>query len=360
MMNTWRSGTRYQVESVIERSGLGFAYVVRDRELDRLVAMKVIGIGSEDQLPISMEALPPAWVERFLEEARILGQLEHPGIVPIHDLGLDSAGRFYFTTALVQGRPWSEVVRLAREQCEGWNLGRASRAFLQACEAVAYAHQHGVLHRNLKPDNILVGDLGEVYVIDWSVACAQGRPDLHDLRPRTASASTPYDVSTPGTPVDSIAAAMDAPIVTRDGTVLGSPAYMSPEQAQGRWTSMSARSDVYSLGAILYALIHGHGPYLDATPSPSAKQVLDAVRSGPPKVLQRPARNRGGGLVNFCNKAMQRDPTARYAHAGELAEDLRGWLDGRVMADPKPQALTRLKGWIRRHRSSLPGKQPPG
>ncbi|MBL9134772.1 MAG: serine/threonine protein kinase [Verrucomicrobiales bacterium] len=360
LSKTWRSGARYQVENVTQRGGLGVACVVRDRELDRLVAMRVIGIGSEGLPPIPMEELPPGWVERFLEEARILAQLEHPGILPIHDLGLDSEGRLYFTTPLVQGRRLSEKVCPAREQSGGWNHNRVIRAFLQACEAVAYAHQQGVLHRNLKPDNILVGDLGQVYVIDWGVACAHGRPDLHDLRPRTASASMPYDIPTPGTAFTTVAVPNDAPIVTRDGTVLGIPAYMPPEQAHGQMTSLSARSDVYSLGAILYELIQGHGPYLDATPSPSARQVLDGIRAGPPSDLQLPAWKRGAGLVAICNKAMQREPMARYAHAGELVEELRGWIDDQTAADCRPHAFTRLKGWILRLRSFLPGRSVPG
>jgi serine/threonine protein kinase len=350
MAATWPSGSRYQVEGVVERGGLGIVYAVRDRELDRLLAMKVIGMSSEDHPPIPMEELPPAWVEGFVEEARILARLDHPGIVPIHELGLDPQGRLYFTARLVEGRCLHEIFRLAREHLQGWNIRRASRAFLQACEAVACAHQLGVLHRNLRPDAIVVGELGEVYVLDWGVACSMRGKDLHDLRPRTASASMPYDASTPGTPPDSDTSAKDAPIITRDGTVLGIPAYMSPEQAHGRMESVGTRSDVYSLGAMLYELIKGHGPYLDASPPPSGKQVLDAVRSGPPTAIALPANDPFAGLVPPCNKAMSRDPLARHGDAGELVGDLRAWLDGPIKPEQQTGAFAKLKSWILRHR----------
>ncbi len=355
---TWPSGSRYRVEGLFEQAGLGLTYAVRDRELDRVVAMKVIGMGAEDHPFLPMEELPPAWVERFIEQAQILAQLEHPGIVPIHELGLDPKGRLYFTTRRVRGRCLSEVVRLAHEEAEGWNISRVLRAFLQACETVAHAHQHGILHRDLHPDALLVGDLGEVYVIDWDLARFRRRKDLHDLEPRPASASVPYDASgTASTPL-STDTPHASPIVTRDGTVLGTPAYMPPEQAQGRTESLGPRSDVYSLGAILYELLAGNAPYLEGTPCPSSKQVLDAIRAGPPTPIVLRAVHPLHGLMALCNRAMERNPLDRYADAGELAQDLRQWLDGLLVPVRPDGTLARIKAWILRDRSPAAERKP--
>ena len=356
---TWPSGSRYRVQGVIEQVGMGFAYAVWDRDLDRLVAMQIIGMGSEDCRFVPMEELPPAWVERSIEGVRILARLDHPGILPIHELGLDPRGRLYFTTRRVQGRCLSEVLRLTRRQGEGWNIGRVLRAFLQACETVAHAHQHDILHRDLQPDAILVGDLGEVYVADWGFARCGRNKDLHDLEPRPAATSVPFVPSAPAATPVTTDSPHPAPIVTRDGTVLRTPAYMSPEHAQGRTESIGPRSDVYSLGAILYEILAGHAPYLDGTPLPSSKQLLEAVRAGPPKQIPRRAWDPLHGLVAICNRAMERNPLDRHASARELVEDLRQWLDGRLVPVPQGGLLARIKAWIFRDGSpSAAGKSP--
>ena len=356
---TWPSGSRYRVEGVFQQVGMGFAYAVRDRDLDRLVAMKIIGMDSEDRPFVPMEELPPAWVERSIEEVRILAQLDHCGIVPIHEFGLDPRGRLYFTTRRVPGRCLSEILRLTRRQSEGWNLGRVLRAFLQACETVAHAHQHDILHRNLQPDAILVGDLGEVYVVDWGIARCSQKKDLHDLELRPASASVPFDPSAQAAPPVTDEIPHPPPIVTRDGNVLGTAAYISPEHAKSRTESIGPRSDVYSLGAILYELLAGHAPYLDGTPLPSPKQVLDAVRGGPPKRITLRARDPLHGLVAVCNRAMDRNPLDRHADARELVEDLRQWLDGRLVPVRRGGMLDRIKAWIFRDDSpSAVGKSP--
>lgn len=349
--NPWPQGSRYRIEGIVARGGMGIIYAIRDRELNRTLAMKVIGPTSPGQTPIRLEELPPAWVERFVEEAQITAQLDHPGIVPVHEIGLDPQGRLYFTMKLVQGQRLGDVFRLAQANQEGWNLARAIRALLQAAQAVAHAHEHGVIHRDLKPDNIMVGRLGEVYVMDWGVARAADRLDLHELRPALPtlpareSSAHPPTASSPGDRDGS-----DSPrLVTLDGTVLGTPAYMSPEHAHGRTAEIGPASDVYSLGAILYELLTGQPPYLVPGTHSSAREILEKVRAGPPTSIRRLGIRPPAELVAICDRAMDRNPQARYRNALELVEDLRAWLDHRVVKAHRTGALAELKAWILRN-----------
>lgn len=350
---SWVPGGRYRVEGVVARGGMGVIYAVRDRELDRVVAMKVIGTGVGAGGPVPLDELPPAWVDRFVEEARVTAQLDHPGVVPVHEIGLDPEGRLYFAMKLVKGRSLGSIFKLAREKGEEWNLTRAVGALVRAAQAVAHAHEQGVIHRDLKPDNIMVGRLGEVYVMDWGVARAADRRDVHEVRPATPGPGRDGRRAVDaiqGEPPRTERPTGDSPLVTRDGTVLGTPAYMSPEHAEGRVEDLGPASDVYSLGAVLYELLAGHAPYVPAGPRPSARAVLEAIRHGPPPAIGSLARAMPAELVAICTKAMQRDPRQRYANAGELAEDLEAWLDGRVVRAHRTGALAELKAWILRNR----------
>ncbi|MCP5519354.1 MAG: protein kinase [Verrucomicrobiales bacterium] len=338
----WSPGGRYRVEGVVARGGMGVVYAVRDRELDRVVAMKVIGTGAGADGPVPLDDLPPAWVDRFVEEARVTAQLDHPGVVPVHEIGLDPEGRLFFTMKLVSGQSLGKIFQLAREHRDDWSLTRAIGALLRAVQAVAHAHEHGVIHRDLKPDNIMVGRLGEVFVMDWGVARAADRRDVYEIRPANASAA-----AASRTPPRQ---AGDSPLLTRDGTVLGTPAYMSPEHAAGRVEELGPASDVYSLGAVLYELLAGHAPHMEPGARRSARAVLEAIRHGPPLAIEKLARAMPDELVAICGKAMQRDPRRRYANAGELAEDLQAWLDGRVVRAHRTGALAELQAWILRNR----------
>lgn len=339
------SGGRYHIQGVVARGGMGVIYAVHDRELNRQIAMKVIGTNLAGADPIPLEALPPSWVDRFVEEAQITAQLDHPNIVPVHEIGFDAQGRIYFTMKLVQGRALHEIFALARRKSEGWNLNRAVGVLVRACEAVAHAHERGVVHRDLKPQNIMVGRLGEVYVMDWGLAKAASRSDLHNLRPRDPAPAGNRPPPPPGAVETG-----DSPLVTLDGTVLGTPAYMSPEHAEGRIDAIGVPSDVYSLGTILYELLTGHPPYVRPGQRQSPRAVLEAVRAGQLDPLEHAARDQPAELVAIGGKAMRRDAAARYRNAGELADDLQAWLDHRVVRAHRTGALAELKAWILRNR----------
>lgn len=343
-------GGRYEVRGVVARGGMGIIYAVWDRELNRQIAMKVIGTSPAGVDPISLESLPPAWVDRFVEEAQITAQLDHPHIVPVHEIGVDPQGRLYFTMKLVKGRALNEVFTLARGKAEGWNLARAVSVLVRACEAVAHAHEHGVVHRDLKPQNILVARLGEVYVMDWGLARHRHRADLYNLRPAIRPPVQDAAAGRRTTTTPEAAGTNGSPLATVDGTVLGTPAYMSPEHAQGRVEDIGPASDVYALGAILYELLAGHPPYLGPGEKPTPKAVLEAVRAGPPEPLGGIARGKPAELLAICAKAMNREAVARYPDAAQLAEDLQAWLDGRVVRAHRTGALAELKAWILRNR----------
>ena len=174
---------------------MGTILRVWDGDLRRNLAMKVMhgrGVGSSSPGEGAGGAVDQERLGRFLEEAQITGQLDHPGVVPVHDLGIDSKGRCYFTMRFVRGRELKEVFDLAREHKEGWTRTKVLGAILKVCEAMAYAHSKGVVHRDLKPANVMVGRFGETYVMDWGLARVLGRHDSHDLRlkpqPQDASA----------------------------------------------------------------------------------------------------------------------------------------------------------------------------
>lgn len=300
---------------------------MRDRCLGRTVALKIMHAALLDR---------PALAARFLEEAQATAQLQHPGIVPIYDLGELPDGRLWFTLKEVTGRTFGAVIeavhavsrRRWQATADGWSLRRLVSALHQVCDAVAYAHGRGVVHRDLKPANVMVGVRGEVLVLDWGLAKLLARPES------VAAAGALEPVQT-----ERSAASAHR---TQVGAVAGTPAYMPPEQALGDIDRIDARTDVYALGAMLYEVLAGQAPY----DGPSAQAVLEKVRAGPPPTLNaanmallgepsglEQASARGGpplppALVAACARAMSRDPADRYESAAALAAELQGWLDG--------------------------------
>jgi WD40 repeat protein/serine/threonine protein kinase len=341
--------SRYVVRREIARGGMGAILEVWDEDLRRNMAMKVV-LGREDDP--SQGSSPPVDSEklsRFLEEAQITGQLDHPGIVPVHDLGIDASGRVYFTMPLIKGLDLKEVFELARTGEGGWTLPRALGVFVKICEAMAFAHSKGVVHRDLKPTNVMVGRFGEAYVMDWGLARVRGREDSHDLRPRVAKASSVSVVRTDRR--DDLEADPNSPVITMDGDVVGTPAYMSPEQASGLREKIGPRSDVYCVGAMLYHLLGGQMPYVPPGEKVSPYTVLNAVRNGPPTPLRRIARHTPPELVAITEKAMAREQEERYADMRPLAEDLRAYLEGRVVSAFESGRLARIRKWVGRNKA---------
>jgi WD40 repeat protein/serine/threonine protein kinase len=340
------SVSRYRLVGEVARGGMGAILKVWDSDLRRSLAMKVT-LGQVTPTPGETPAVDERTLGRFLEEAQVTGQLDHPGIVPVHELGLEADGQVFFTMRLVKGRDLKEIFDLVRQQEEGWTQTRALSVLLKVCEAMAYAHSKGVVHRDLKPANIMVGRFGEVYVMDWGLAKVIGREDRHDLRldvgETTRSLRTERREERESDP--------DTPLMTMDGAVVGTPAYMPPEQARGEVDKLDRRSDVYSTGAMLYQLLVGHAPYavpgMKAGPHAVWRWVLD----GSPPSLRELSPDAPEELVAICEKAMQREPGRRYADMMELAEDLRAYLEGRVVAAFESGTIAELRKWIARNRA---------
>ena len=297
------SGTRYEVEERIARGGMGTVYRVRDKDLGRHVALKVL----------STPAATSKDSTRMLKEARILAGLEHSGIVPIHDVGELPDGRVYYAMKLVRGQRLDEHVTPAT------SIPELLRIFGRICEAVSFAHASGVIHRDLKPANIMVGPFGEVLVMDWGVAKLRSEPNETD----------PGTVVGPGV---AVRIAAD----TLPGTVLGTPGYMAPEQAAGDVDQVDERSDVYALGAILYFMLTREVPKLG-----SITPVREKKRTVP-----RP-------LDALCLKALAWDQKERYRNVDELANDVTRFLERSSVGAHRERFSERIQRLATKYRTPI-------
>ncbi len=334
-----RRHSRYVLLGEIARGGMGVILHVWDTVLRRPLAMKVIDAQAAPEASGSASGS----VKRFLDEAQVAGQLEHPGVVPIHDLGVDEDGRVYFTMPLIEGRDLNEVFDLARKQSEGWSLTRALLALTKVCEVVGYAHARGVIHRDLKPANVMVGKFGETYVMDWGLAKVVGSPE-----PEAPAAEEPTAEGGTGAGLSSEGLTAGRTI---EGTVFGTPAYMAPEQAEGRVADVSFHTDVYAIGAMLYRLLAGRSPYAPRRGKEDAAKTLELVRRGPPTPLERLAPKSPPELVAISEKAMARRPEERYASVQALADDLEAFLEDRVVSAYEGGFWAETKKLVLRNRS---------
>ena len=339
---------RYRIKSELARGGMGAVLRVWDEDLRRHLAMKVVLGKADPEAQGDRAAIDARSLGRFLEEAQVTGQLDHPGIVPIHELGVDPDGQCFFTMKLVRGRNLQKIIDEVHAGEGGWTLTRALGVVLKVCQAMAYAHDKDVLHRDLKPSNVMVGRFGEVYVMDWGLARVLGHKDTKDIRIRSREAGRTLAVESDrrvfgdSTP--------DSPLITMDGDIIGTPAYMSPEQASGRLEELGPPSDVYSVGAILYHLLTGHSPYVAEGELVSGHTVLAMVLLGPPPPLHSEAREVPPELAAICDKAMARKAPDRYPGTLALAEDLQAYLEGRVVRAWRSGPWIEARKWVRRNR----------
>ncbi|MCB9898474.1 MAG: SUMF1/EgtB/PvdO family nonheme iron enzyme [Planctomycetes bacterium] len=344
-----RSRARYERLELLGEGGMGAVHVVWDRVLGRRVAMK--SLRERGRADRKADDATRA-VARFLEEARIAGQLDHPGIVPVHDLGIDASGRLWFTMPLVRGRTLHEIVKDVHQGGgeEGWTLLRVVGLLQRACEAVGYAHGKGVVHRDLKPANVMIGRHGETCVMDWGLARLLGEPDVHDLRLAADELDVSETLPVRGSRRDGTDDWDASPLVTLDGEVLGTPAYMSPEQARGDVDAIGPGTDVYAMGCILYQLLAGRMPYAPDEGRLGPRAIWRAVLEGPPRPVDELAPDAVPELVSICARAMARRIEDRYASMTEMADDLRAFLEGRVVRAHATGALVELRKWIVRNR----------
>jgi serine/threonine-protein kinase len=323
---------RYTRTRLHAKGGIGQVWLARDAALGREVALKEL---RPDRAPD-----PNTWA-RFVEEARITGQLEHPGIVPIYELMKRPGGDVpFYTMRFIRGRTLSEAISAYHERRvrgEAGPLDRAAllNAFVSVCHAVAYAHSRGVVHRDLKGQNVVLGDFGEVMVLDWGLAKVVGR-----TAPGPGAEEGPAPVPIADDP---------AREETQDGRIQGTPAYMAPEQAAGRAGAIGPPTDIYALGAILYEILAGQPPFQGTTTADLLRHVInDAPR--PPREVD-PAVPRA--LEAVCLKALAKRPEDRYPTADALTLDVKRWLADEPVSVYRAPWTTRLGRWARRHRSAV-------
>jgi len=388
------SRERYTLTHLHAKGGMGQVWLARDTSLGRQIALKEL---RPDQAGNSIVC------SRFLYEAKITAQLEHPGIVPVYEVGEGEVP--YYTMRFVQGRTLSEAIRAyhkkqAARESNSVGMVELLTAFVGVCHAVAYAHSRGIIHRDLKGRNVVLGEFGEVMVLDWGLAKRVGTSQQPNGRDGEASLSetTPADGvqaaavgaangdggnafplfsdipdgsvlesgfspsssgdsshspssglrSTHPIPVESGA----GPEGTMQGQLLGTPAFMAPEQACGRHNLVDERTDVYGLGAILYEILTGRPPFI----GPKTSEVIYKVCHEAPAPPRQIAADMAAGLAGLeavCLKALEKSPEARYASASELAQEVRRWLaDEPVRAFPEPWT-TRALRWGRRHKTMV-------
>lgn len=318
-----KQGERYVIENEIARGGMGAILRAVDCDIHREVAVKYL----LDQSDVKKTL-------RFVEEGQITGQLEHPNIVPIHELGVDSQKRLFFSMKMVKGRSLAQVLdelRTSPKTAEkSYPLSRLLTILVNMCNALAYAHSRGVVHRDLKPANIMLGDFGEVYVMDWGLAKVRTGDSL-----KTAEINVSPPVHANANAAKVVTSRDPEANLTQDGAVLGTPVYMPPEQAAGEIQAIDQRSDVYSLGAILYEMLTLQPP-VDREGGSVA--ILMRVVQGQvvPPEQRNPQRARAGKippeLSAIAMKALAKQPQDRYSSVEDLRRDIELFIEGRSVS----------------------------
>ena len=303
----------YEDLGEIGHGGMGSVHRVYDRRLLREAALKIlrqeVGVRHRE-------------ARRFIEEAQITGQLDHPNIVPIHELGQDARGVHYFTMKLVQGKTLEQTIDEAGEgRLEPETLAELLGIFIKVCDAIAFAHSRGVVHRDLKPSNIMVGEFGQVYVMDWGIARL-----LHGAAPAAAvggdNGGGPAQATRRRVCVERTGASeLDSP-----GTIVGTPRYMAPDQVQGDHERTDHRADVFALGGTLYHILTGHAPYTEENYFSLLVKVQNCELKAPRSLSG--CERCPSELDRITMKAMAPEPEDRYASVLELQHDIERFLRG--------------------------------
>ena len=339
----------YKVGREIARGGMGSILEASDTELSRTVAMKVLLLKAAATDEVS---------ERFIREANILARLEHPNIVPIHELGTDDAGQPYYTMKMVKGKTLQDILdgicKGEEDFVQAWPLVDLLNIFRKICDAIAFAHFHQIVHRDIKPENVMVGEFGEVLVMDWGISKLLDEPDNAEARNVQPADSQPL---VDGESVD----------LTMDGSIMGTPHYMPPEQAEGRIGDIDPQSDVFSLGGILYSILTLRRPVVGTT----VHEVLDNIRTGnitPPTgynpesgatmvpgqsdiaLVHCPGRKIPAALSAVTMKALAVDKGERYPSVLNFAADIDAYLGGFATSVEDLNALGQFKLLVKRHR----------
>jgi len=356
---------RYEIMREHARGGMGRVLLARDTAVGREVALKELLPGRQGSSGVTRKTGTLAQAERFLREARVTGQLEHPGIVPVYEIGQRPDGSPFYTMKFVRGRTLADRLREIRDG-EGSGPEKLVRrlklldAYTTVCEAVAFAHSRGVIHRDLKPQNLMLGDYGETLVLDWGLArvkhaneSTSNLPALPRIQPESSGSGVIKPSSVVGSssvpPVTGTAApTAGSSAVTLDGAVIGTPAYMSPEQAAGNISEVDEQSDLYSLGAILYEIVTGIPPYEGSSPESVVKKVLH----GPPLHVLKREPNAPPELAALVDRAMERDRAARLRMVGELVEQVRAYREGRTLSVYQYSTMELLRRFVSRHRAA--------
>ncbi|HUO08573.1 MAG TPA: protein kinase [Phycisphaerae bacterium] len=317
--------SRYIMKQFHARGGMGEIWLAEDDRIGREIAVKTL---------IATGAVAR---ERFLTEARITGQLEHPAIIPLHDLSINDAGQPFYVMKFVRGKSLKSVIahfhapiRDGRLTC-GIEWFKLLRVFTDICHVVAYAHSRGVLHRDIKPDNIMIGEYGETILLDWGLAKVRGQPEASGNisgLPISGSGSTTH---------------------TQAGSIMGSPLYMPPELAEGHASETDERTDVYLLGATLYEILTGHPPRAGR----NREEILDLARTASPPPPRKIIPELPRAIDAICLKAMAHHREHRYASAMDLALDIQRYLADEPITACRESTLARLRRWSRKHRTAI-------
>lgn len=321
--------TRYKLLRKLGQGGLGRVWLAFDESLKRHVAVKEIATTRD---PVAMK--------RFRREAEITGRLEHPGIVPIYELGEDAqSGEVFYAMRFLGKETLHDSIREYHERkAEGNDDPMLIRglltAFVSVCQAIGHAHSRQVIHRDLKPENVAIDSFGQVIVIDWGLAKIIGEVGAGDLLP------------------DSFSNDLDSREGTMEGQVLGTPLYMSPEQAGGRLDELDERTDIYGLGSILYAILTGFAPHEHVKSSLSTigtRDMLSAIASNPSPTVKSLNPDVDPALAAICERAMARRQYARYQTATQLADDIQRWMAGEPVSAYQEKLSQRITRWVQTH-----------